>query len=41
MGKSTVPAGIYSISGSRLTSPKRGLNIVVGTNGKAKKVMIK
>lgn len=41
MAKSTVPAGIYSISGSRLTSPKRGLNIVVGTNGKAKKVMIK
>jgi len=34
-------AAIYSLGGTRLQSAKRGLNIVIDENGKAKKVMVK
>jgi hypothetical protein len=34
-------AAVYSINGTRLNSMKRGLNIVVDENGKARKVLVK
>jgi hypothetical protein len=34
-------AAVYSINGTRLSGMKKGLNIVVDENGKAKKVMVK
>ena len=37
----TVAAGVYSLSGMRQQGMRRGLNIVVGTDGKVKKVMVK
>ncbi len=37
----TVAAGIYSISGMRQQAMQRGLNIVVGTDGSVRKVMVK
>jgi len=36
-----LPEGIYSPSGQRLQQLQRGLNIVVGPDGNARKVMIK
>ena len=38
---SGMPAGIYSLSGTRLSKMQRGINIVVGADGKARRVMVK
>ena len=35
------PAGVYSPSGLRLSSPQHGLNIVVGADGKTRKYYVK
>ena len=36
-----MPAGIYSISGTRLTAPQRGVNIVKMADGRVLKVLVK
>ena len=34
------PAGIYSIDGKRHTSLQKGLNVIIGKDGKAQKVYV-
>ena len=36
-----MPAGIYSLSGARLTAPQRGVNIVKMADGRVLKVLVK
>ena len=36
-----VPAGIYTLGGTRISQPQRGLNIIVSADGSVRKVMIK
>ena len=36
-----VPAGIYTLGGTRIGQPQRGLNIIVSADGTVRKVMIK
>ncbi|MBQ7509626.1 MAG: glycosyl hydrolase family 98 [Prevotella sp.] len=38
---STLPAGIYSLSGTRRQSLQSGMNIIVTTSGEVRKVMVK
>lgn len=39
--QTTAPAGVYSISGARLSAPQKGINIVKMSDGSVQKVLVK